>query len=619
LPRDPAETTSPPDPLLIVFGPPDQALFGIYHAPSGPMRRDVGVVLCSPLGYEAMCSHRMYRHLAERLAANAIPALRFDYHGTGDSSGDPDDLGRVGAWLQSINAAVSELRLRSGVQAVVLFGLRFGATLACCAAADRGRIDDLILWAPFSSGREFLRELRALRMIRKQDLDTSRPPPDGWEEAAGCAFDGQTVSAVSLLDVMARQGPFAKRVLIIPRDDMAGSEARLARHLDKAGANVDVATEPGYGALMRDDPQDAIVPTEMLDKMVSWIARSREPIDPGPPPSTSESLALLTTPGNSRRPRVRERAVRFGTAGSLVGIVTEPVDQDLLPGRPAFLFLNVGANHHVGPNRMYVSLSRTLAPLGYLCFRFDVAGLGDSKAAPGTPENRLFSKDSVPDIKVAMNLLQELYGVDSFIVVGLCSGAYLAFLTCLEDSRAVGQVLINSQTFHWKEGDPTLPSARRNVLSTRYYVRALFDPSTWRRAVRGEINVRLVATVMRDRTIARSKIALESLSAKVRAQAEPLSDIAGEFRSLSDRGVESFLLFSFNDGGLDMVERHLGTNARKMRGRTNFHFKIIDGADHTFTPLESQARLREIMIHYATSAFSRSPRRLRRSVPPRSS
>src|SRR4051812_34449398 len=88
------------------FGPAERPLFGWYHAPALATARACGVVLCNPFGYEMMCSHRAYRHLAERLATAGFPVLRFDYDGTGDSAGDGEDPERVESWLGSIDLAV---------------------------------------------------------------------------------------------------------------------------------------------------------------------------------------------------------------------------------------------------------------------------------------------------------------------------------------------------------------------------------------------------------------------------------------------------------------------------------------------------------------------------------
>jgi hypothetical protein len=72
---------------------------------------------------------------------------------------------------------------------------------------------------------------------------------------------------------------------------------------------------------------------------------------------------------------------------------------------------------------------------------------------------------------------------------------------------------------------------------------------------------------------------------------------------MSDRGVESLLIFSFDDGGLDMIEKHLGSEARKMRGRENFRLAIVEHADHTFTPVGSQLTVRALIVQDMTVHF----------------
>jgi pimeloyl-ACP methyl ester carboxylesterase len=588
--------------MPVVFGPPDRAIFGFYHPAEGASR-GVGVVLCNPLGYEAMCSHRTYRHLAERLAARGVPALRFDYQGTGDSSGSGDDPGRAEAWLASIDAAVAELRQRSGVASVAMFGVRFGATLAVTAAARGKNVEALLLWAPTATGREYVRELRAFRMLKRSADGMASTRRNEGEEAAGYYFDRDTVAGITAMDPLARTGHVARRALVVPRDDLPGSEAGLAKHLERCGADVQVLSAPGYARMMR-DPQDTVVPDESLEAMIDWLLEA--PSASVHPPSRPEhSSTLLVASSTARKTAVRERAVQFGPGRRLFGIVSEPTSEGVATGRPAVLLLNVGANHRVGPNRMYVTTGRDLAAFGYYCLRLDVGGLGDSKIAPGAQENRLYSKDSVGDVKAAMTFLSERYQVRRFVLVGLCSGAYLAFHTCVEDPRVVGQVLLNPQTFEWKEGDSLELSTRNNFLSTRHYVRSLLEPAAWKRALRGELHLGPVARVLRERMIARTIDGLRSVAALARNEAEPLSEVARAFRAMSDRGVESLLVFSFNDGGIDMIEKHLGSGARKMRHKKNFRLEIVEDADHTFTPIESQRTVRELILRDVISHYAR--------------
>jgi hypothetical protein len=295
----------------------------------------------------------------------------------------------------------------------------------------------------------------------------------------------------------------------------------------------------------------------------------------------------------------REELMRFGEGRRLFGILSEPLHECLV-SRPktALLCLNVGANHHVGPNRMYVTLARRLATLGQSSFRFDVGGLGDSAVAPGQSEARLYSKDSIEDVRQAMSFLAETRDVKHFVLMGLCSGAYLAFHAAVEDSRVTGQVLLNPQTFEWEDGDTLELSTRRGFQGTRYYARSLLQWDVWARTLRGEVDLRGIAGALRKRVKSRASTGLDLLSAGLHGRTRSQSDVERAFVSLSDRGVDTLLVFDANDGGLDMIEKHLGQHARKMRGRKNFDLEIVDGADHTFTPLESQTKLEHLVTEF---------------------
>ena len=72
------EAPLPRSPVPIVFGPAASQLLGHHHAPPPGLAGAAGVVLCNPLGDEAMGTHRTYRYLADRLAAAGVHALRFD-------------------------------------------------------------------------------------------------------------------------------------------------------------------------------------------------------------------------------------------------------------------------------------------------------------------------------------------------------------------------------------------------------------------------------------------------------------------------------------------------------------------------------------------------------------
>ena len=143
------------------FGTSAKPLYGVYYPPRGGTARDVGIVLCYPMGQEYMRAHRAFRQLSNLLARAGFHVFRFDYYGTGDSGGDAD-VGTLTQWQEDIRAAIEELKDTAGVQKVALVGLRLGASLATVAAAGRSDVASVTLWDPVTDGAGYLDELLAV-------------------------------------------------------------------------------------------------------------------------------------------------------------------------------------------------------------------------------------------------------------------------------------------------------------------------------------------------------------------------------------------------------------------------------------------------------------------------
>src|SRR4029453_12762043 len=92
----------------------ERQLFTWHHPARPTARRGAGVVLCAPIGSEYICAYRAWRILAERLAGVGFDVFRFDYEGTGDSAGDPEEPNRLQAWLRNIECVVTEAQRVSG-------------------------------------------------------------------------------------------------------------------------------------------------------------------------------------------------------------------------------------------------------------------------------------------------------------------------------------------------------------------------------------------------------------------------------------------------------------------------------------------------------------------------
>ena len=129
----------------------------------------------------------------------------------------------------------------------------------------------------------------------------------------------------------------------------------------------------------------------------------------------------------------------------------------------------------------------------------------------------------------------------------------------------------------------------------------------WAQALRGKVDVHGVAGVLRERYATRAGAWTRALLARGLGRPPPRTDIERAFCALSDRGLESLLVFSSNDGGLDMIEKHLGREACKMRGRENFRLAIVAGADHTFTAFASQRALGALVTSFVEGAVPLTP------------
>jgi alpha-beta hydrolase superfamily lysophospholipase len=566
-------------PVPFLFDVPAGKCFGWFH-PAQRERRSTGVVLCRPMGYEALCSHRSYTLLAQALAQAGFDVLRFDYHGTGDSSGADTDAGRVGAWIASTEAAVGELKRIAGVSRVALFGVRLGATLAVQAAAALGGVDSLVLWAPCVIGRAFVREMRAASANRTMG---SSDEAAGELDAMGCLYTAQTLADLQALDCAGVQRPPARQALIIARDDLP-QEGPLPARYRELGMNVTFAKWPGYTGMMA-EPLDAQLETATLDAIVNWLSST----EPSPRSTHHPSASLAAWPQHYAMDGVRESAVGLDADHSLFGILCEPPERR---GDTAILMLNVGGNHHIGPHRMYVKAARALAAAGYSSLRFDLAGIGDSHMQPGTSVDGTYFRHSMPSVSAAIDLLAHR-GCKRFYLLGICSGAYVAFQSAQLDARVAGQILMNPRFLEWEATprDSWQASMRRHYKSIGYYRRALLQSHVYQRLLRREVDVAGVAHRVATMLIARVS---RAVSALLRRDGGDGGVLPG-FCRLSARGCDTLMIMSAQDDALDYVEFHLGHRGARLNGDSNFRMVLMEHSDHTFSTHASQRMVIDIV------------------------
>jgi alpha-beta hydrolase superfamily lysophospholipase len=592
---------SPTEALYFPRAAPE--LFGWLHLPTAEQACDTGLVICKPFGYEALCGHRGMRAFAEMAAAMGMPALRFDYLGSGDSANIDPNSDQIEAWCRDILAAVDELRVRTGVTRVCLLGFRLGALLATLAAARSEAVEGLILVAPVVSGSRYLKEMRTTRLAAL--LGTGSAGSDGSGdiaaavagsmEVSGHSVSAATIAALSRVDLAALGAPRVSRLLVIDRDDLPTDRAWLDS-LGGFGVQAEYAAFPGFVKMMMTAPQYALIPHAMISATRDWLLRfvslRSGHSHPGGAARKPEAAAapVLAVPGEPVDGVVTERPVRFGPGGLMFGIVTEPSGRERR--RRGVVLINTGADYHIGAGRMNVSLARRWARRGYVVLRMDLAGLGDSDTRQGMPDNEVFPPAAVEDVSAAIEFLRERYQVGDLTVAGLCSGAYHALRAAVAAVPLNRILMVNPETFSWKPGTSMDAIHLAEVVRTPGVYRArLLSIAHWRKLLVGRVDVDRIARLYARRI----GLSLESAWRQVRQLLRiPLPDDLGwQLEQIADRGVLTTMVFSRGEPGIELLRMQGGSAIKRLGERFRVH--IIDGADHTFSRSSARAVLEKIL------------------------
>ena len=220
---------------------------------------------------------------------------------------------------------------------------------------------------------------------------------------------------------------------------------------------------------------------------------------------------------------IQEQTLTIGPQGRLVATLTLPQGTAVARGTPTALLTNSGVISRVGPHRINVRIARSLATRGVASIRFDLSGLGDSRRAPGTrPQLEQWAADTA----TVMDWATQHLGSEAFFMVGLCSGAEVAFRSALADARLRGVLLWDMYAY------PTARS-RRRALAFRL-----------RRAGPMGIARSLAARAGRLLGMASPPTDQERQLAVLEPHRRPpIDQHAAELQSLVDRGTQVLVMF----------------------------------------------------------------------------
>jgi exosortase A-associated hydrolase 1 len=247
---------------------------------------------------------------------------------------------------------------------------------------------------------------------------------------------------------------------------------------------------------------------------------------------------------------------------------------DEAAGTVGLLIVSGGNEIRIGAHRGMAKLAADVAGAGFLVFRFDRRGIGDSEG-----ENGGFTNSAV-DIDAAIAAFRrQCPQVKHIIAFGNCDAA--SALTLHRPVGVAAYVLANIWVVE-PEGDLPPPAAIR-----ARYLERLRDPKAWLGIFTGAVNLKKLINGLRRI----SKPQMPSTLAQ--AVADGLAAI--------DAPV-TILLAKRDATAIAFADAWQNTPFAAARGRSNITLKSIDSASHGFAGSTDYQALRETIITALQSA-----------------
>jgi len=359
---------------------------------------------------------------------------------------------------------------------------------------------------------------------------------------------------------------------------------------------------PGFVEMMLTPPQFTIVPQAMIGAMRNWLVRfelkplgqvdvGSESRRAGAPTLTAHFFPCAGDAPEPNAP-LTERPVLFGRGAVLFGIVTAPCECE--KPRGAVILLNAGADHHIGANRMYVSLARRWARRGYVVLRMDLAGLGDSGTRHEQADNEVFPSTALEDIRAAVDFIRSRYSVDDVTLGGLCSGAYHSLRAAVSAVPINRILMVNPQNFFWKQGTGIKEMHLAEVVySADTYLDSALSAASWKKLLKGEVNVWRIVKIYTHRFCLALESTIRDTARRLRIRLP--RDLGWELEEIVARGVRVVMVFSRGDIGVDLLKLQAGSSLSRLSERLRVH--IVDRADHNFSHSGPRALMEAILCN----------------------
>lgn len=548
----------------------DQTFYWLHQPADQPVTRLV--VLCPPIGYEYVHSHRTLKFLADLLAEAGCCVARLDYPGTGNAGSDLTSPNLVNRWIDAISAVRNDLKRQRPDLTCTLMGLRLGATLAVQVTQPG---DDLVLIEPVASGKRLVRELTAASRFSEVQSQSD------FIESGGFIYTDATLAALSALSISGADLQPAKRVLCFSEQPAKALQASLAE--------VDTVCQPyqGYAGMMA-EPQYTEIPFDLLTQIVSALV---------PAPRDASTLVQperIAIADHQWHDGQFTETTTTDPQGQFY-LITQPVNE--APGASVLVLINSGSVHHVGPNRTYTEFCRAAALQGIPSVRLDLLNLGDSARATVAEENHCYPADANAYVASLLADIRQRFPGRAITLGGICSGAHHALHTALMQPDLVQRLaIINPLTFYWRPGlSLDIPRESTTHQDTAYYRQAMKDPKRWLKLLKGQASLGYIAGY----AVRFTRKRLAALGDQISGILKPIPEtpLNRDLQQLVRAGIEVNFVFSDRDPGWDILADETRLPKTRLARKLGVRIHPITEANHTF----SWYRSREVAAQLLTT------------------
>jgi pimeloyl-ACP methyl ester carboxylesterase len=274
----------------------------------------------------------------------------------------------------------------------------------------------------------------------------------------------------------------------------------------------------------------------------------------------------------------REEAVTLSVAGQAVrGILAAPAAGG---AATAVVMVHGWGGSRQGPHDLITDFARGFAQAGIASLRFDLRGRGESD---GTPESASLPT-MADDLAAAVACCRER-GYKKIVLWGLCSGGNVIIGTLPRLGKI--EALLLFSVYPFSDGDSFGRSSKRTLHHLGEYLRKAVRLETWRRLVRGDINLKMVFKVLSRPFLKRGENAAREQGVAAPKPASPSTPSTAKtpaptrFLDHLRADLPAFMVYGENDpdtpASLAYYRRHVEAQNLPVR------FLLIPGANHNFS------------------------------------